>query len=88
MDRDNYDDGRTVADMSGIPQRRFPAGQQPGDAANDLKRGEERPWETQFTRQERLATVFGAMGAAVLIGLIYLVAFGLVIFLLLRLWHA
>ena len=88
MDRDNSDDGRTAADMSALSQRRIPTGQRPGAAANDQERGEVRPWETQFTRQERLAAVFGAMGAALLIGLIYLAAFGLVIFLLLRIWHA
>ena len=88
MRRDDYDDGRTVADMSALPERRWRPAKRQAHAGAEGVPGEDRPWETQMTRQERLAAVFGAMGAALLIGLIYLAAFGIVIFLLLKVWGA
>lgn len=84
------DDGRTVADMSGIehdsmwlPRRkpRSPA-QQPPQAAN-------RPWEEkpQLTAKERLWAVLGALKATLLICGVYLLGLIALLVLLFALWH-
>ena len=83
--RPDWDDGRTIADMSGV------------DGLPSLRRKKEKPlnvpeeeeearsWEdTSMSRQDRRAYVLGAMGATALIGSVYVAAFALLIFLLLR----
>lgn len=86
------DDGRTVADMSGIehdsiwlPRRRkqghTPA-QQPQQAAD-------RPWEEdpQLTGKERLWAILGALKATLLICGVYLLGLLALLALLFTLWH-
>ena len=72
MSKDYYDDGRTVFDMSGIPAQ--PAGEDEPDR------------KIRFTAGERISSVFGALAAALSIGLIYIAVFGAVIFLMIRFW--
>ncbi len=85
------DDGRIVADMSGLsspsmggwlPPRR------PGrEKAQAQLQEDEHPLEDQpLTWRERLWCTLGALGASLLIGLAFLVGLGLVILLLLLLW--
>ena len=88
------DDGRTVADMSGIePQpmlipriykRRDRADFREPDAldAND------RPWDTsgELNREERNAAIGGALKAGLLIGLTFLVAGALAIIAMQTMW--
>lgn len=88
------DDGRTVADMSGIePQpmliprirkRRDRADfREPGaPAAND------RPWDTsgELSREERNAAIGGALKAGLLIGGVFLIAGALAILAMQALW--
>ena len=83
------DDGRTIADMSGLD---FPGafsfrGVRPkkperGAEQSDLT---DRPWEArkdQFSRSERRMAILGALKAALLIGSAYIVGLGLLIWLL------
>ena len=85
------DDGRTVADMSGVERpnllsfRLPPERRAPKEPAAAKKSGDERPWEsTELTPTERRAVVWGAVRAAALIALTFIVVFGIVIFLMTR----
>ena len=79
------DDGRVIADMSGVSAR-TPFGFRP---AGEKKRrgGEEgpgqdpaRPWETGgVSRETRKGFIWGALSAALLIALAFIVGLGLVI---------
>lgn len=85
------DDGRTIADMSGVtgpsllrprsPEQK-PSRQEPEQQEQD------RPWEdNQMSPRERRMVVLGAMKATMLIALAYIVGIGLLIALLLWLWN-
>lgn len=85
------DDGRTVADMSGLESpglfgRRFQSSQ--SEKKNDSGDGgtggghERKPWEdAPFTWQERLRYMGMALGAALLIAVILLAGIALIIWL-------
>ena len=86
------DDGRTVADMSGVERpnllsfRMPPEWKAKKEPAASENSGDERPWEsTELTPAERRAVVWGAIRAAALIALTFIVAFGAVIFLMTKL---
>lgn len=92
-DKRSYeDDGRTIADMSGIES-------QPMFLPRSRKRRREllepesshskRPWEEsgKFSREERHAAMFGALKASLLIAGVYIVGLGLAIWALLALWR-
>lgn len=78
------DDGRTIADMSGVSS---PWGMTP-DRPSAPRQGEQEDGQfvPPFTRKERFRYVLVALGAALLIALAFLVGIGLVIALLLWLW--
>ena len=80
------DDGRTIADMSALT----PGGGFKGFTQNKKKQEEqereERPWEDTFTREERRMYMLGALKAALLIALVFIVGLGLVTAFLLFLW--
>lgn len=88
------DDGRVIADMSGISR---PGMFLPGDAdpvtsspMQEPKEEEEnlRPWEDSgMSKEDRRAYLWAALKSALLIGIIYLVAFGLIIAFLLWIWR-
>lgn len=88
------DDGRTIADMSGIgsqpmflprvpgAQRGRPAEQPGAEPADD------RPWEdSSMSREDRRMYILGALKAGLLIALVFIVGLGLLILLLLWLWN-
>ncbi len=87
------DDGRTVADMSGLPGstmggwlplRRPKRPEAPKEAP---KEADERPEENEpINGRVRLWYTLGAMGASLLVGLAFLIGLGLVILLMLMLW--
>ena len=87
--RDDFeDDGRTIADMSGIgpaptlrPHRRK-AGQPPVPS-ND------RPWEQEpeWTAKEKLWAVLGVLKATLLIAGVYLAGLGVLLAALFLLWR-
>lgn len=75
------DDGRVLADMSGITPRR---GSWPGERRQEP---EQRQPEPALTRQERRWVVLGALKGTLLIAGAYLLGLGAVIALLLLLWR-
>lgn len=79
------DDGRTIADMSDLtPSSPFRM-KRPVSQNRDPS-SEEGPAPQPFTREERRLYVFGALKAALLIGLAFLAGLGLIVWLLTLLW--
>ena len=86
------DDGRTIADMSGVTRRNLWGIRIPGDKGkNDSspewppqEENSDRPWDTsgQINREERRAYIWGALGAAMLIGLPFAVVIAAAIYLI------
>ena len=78
------DDGRTIADMSGIgaPSPIF------GGIKENPRQEEtdDPPQSLNMTRQERGAFILGAMGAGLLIALAFILGLGLAILLMILLW--
>ncbi len=79
------DDGRTVADMSGIERQPLILPRLPKKKNAQDQNENETPWEENgMNRGERRAFISGAMTAALLVGLVFAVAIGAVIFLITR----
>ena len=84
--RDFEDDGRTIADMSGLDgsggQGKNGGLWQSQRDSEELKKREERPWEdSSFSWKERFHYIGAALGAALLIALVFLAGLALVIWL-------
>jgi len=83
------DDGRTIADMSGVFHPSM-FGHRPSSLRRREEHSQEAPQEESenppFTPKERRMYALGALKAALLIGLAYLVGLGAVIGLLLLIW--
>lgn len=90
------DDGRTIADMSGVgrdnliiprlppsKEERLKEGRERSDA--DTGREDSRP-DIELNSDERKSYIFGAMSAGLLIALIFIAAFALLIVILLLIW--
>ena len=80
--RDDFeDDGRTIADMSGIPHR-LTADAPPPEPAND------HPWEQapDWTPKEKFWAVMGVLKATLAIAGVYLVGLGVLLAVLFLLW--
>ena len=86
---DFEDDGRVIADMSGVERPSlFGAGRSPrreGPRAEAPVRRREP--DVRFTTTERLWMALGALKAGLLVGLVYVVFLGLVILALLAIWN-
>lgn len=90
------DDGRTIADMSGVSRpnlmsfRPMGAEETPQPAAPKEEAPKaDRPWEKDknaMTREERNAYVWGALKASLLVGAAYVLGFGLFILLIIKLF--
>ena len=94
------DDGRIIADMSGIERPRLllpriggrkSSTAQGSDHAQREPEGQtvkERPWEneSEFTPKERRMYVLGALKAALLIALAFIVGLGAAVWLMLQVW--
>ncbi len=79
------DDGRTVADMSGIERQPLILPRLPKKKNAPDQNENETPWEDNgMNKGERRAFISGAMTAALLVGLVFAVAIGAVIFLITR----
>ena len=95
---DPEDDGRTIADMSDLaPHRNWLGGWTESTGRNTRQEltpppqaqpREDRPWEQPpaFDREQRFWAVMGALKASLLIGLVYVVGFGLFGWFLLSIW--
>ena len=89
------DDGRTIADMSGVaPQPllipgRSSGGRKPAPPADPDQAPADRPWEEEqdkLSREDRRLYILGALKAALLIALVFILGLGLAIVLLALLW--
>lgn len=84
----NDDDGRTIADMSGVGRdnlffpRKHEKKVKEDDSANAGA-----PKAAEMSKKERRMYVLSAIKASLLIWLVFVVIFGLVIFLLLYFWR-
>ena len=96
MKKDDFyeeDDGRTIADMSGIERQptflpHFHR-KRSDFSAPDAPRANDRPWESaagELTREERNAAIGGALKAGLLIGGVFLIAGALAILAMQALW--
>lgn len=81
------DDGRTIADMSGLerpsiimPQFVRRKDKSKTKAASDVN-------NTDLNREERRSYIWGALSAALLITAIFIVVFGVAIWLMLTVWR-
>jgi hypothetical protein len=88
------DDGRTIADMSDVSGGMFSGSWLPRKEAkpkrNRMPEPERkvRPWEdTSLSGKERWMYALGALKAGLMIGLAYIIGLGLIIVLLVVLWH-
>lgn len=91
--RYNDDDGRTIADMSGLDSHGSFSDlfhshkkkvKEPEQSETD-----EKPWEknkNQMSKEERHHYIMASMLSALGIAMVYIVAFGVLIFLLIKLW--
>ena len=90
------DDGRTIASMSDvgrqnlfIPRKPIRDERKQNAPESEFERSKkDRPWEQseQFTKQERRWYAFGALKAALLIAMAFIVGLGLAILLMILLW--
>lgn len=86
------DDGRTVADMSGIerPPMLLPhfkkKKEAPREVPEEIDGAAPKP-EEQMSADERRGYIFGALGAALLIGGIFAAAGAIAIFLMTVIWR-
>ena len=78
------DDGRTVADMSGIER---PPLLLPRFRRKDKDEEEQTPDGPELSREDRRAVLAGSIGAVLVIALIFLAAAALVIGLMLTVWR-
>ena len=94
MSKKNYedDDGRTIADMSGIdrPPMLLPrigkTKKQRQEPEEDGEASQPRP-EEQLTGDERRGFIFGALGATLLIAAIFVAAAAIAILLMTVIWR-
>ena len=106
--RKEWDDGRTIADMSGIERpgllmprakNRESSAEQgstsfteqepyPEHRETNEQAVQERPWEneSEFTPRERRMYVLGALKAALLIALAFIVGLGAAVWIMIQVW--
>lgn len=97
----NMDDGRVIADMSAIERPRLLLPRRPGKDNGGGCNGDVHPCppeegtgvnvpvaspKEEMPKEDRRAYLFGAMGAALVIGLIFLAAAGVAILLMILFW--
>lgn len=81
------DDGRVIADMSGVERQRLLIPRiNWGRGSAPAEEGDRQGWESSFTPDERRMAVLGALKAALLIGLAFIVGIGAVILLMVLFW--
>ena len=87
------DDGRTIADMSDVGRQPLllPRAPRPTPSRQDDGEGEEeRPWEDgeeRFSREERRWYILGALKAALLIALAFILVLGLAVAAMILAWR-
>ena len=93
--KDSWDDGRTVADMSHVEKPTYASGwigrrgaEKLAEPRNRYPEGNSMQAGPEMDSEERRASILGALGASLLIGLVFIGAAGALIALLLFLWGA
>ncbi|MBR0302498.1 MAG: hypothetical protein IJQ80_01460 [Clostridia bacterium] len=76
------DDGRTIADMSGVGRRSLLF---PGDGFPGRKNASQGSGE-KMSRADSFRVALGALGAALLVGLAFIAAFGIAILIMVLIW--
>ena len=76
---EDWDDGRTVADMSGLSR--------PGLFGKGIKREKKDEPPLELTHGEKFAFIMGALKAALLIAFVFIAVLGLAIFIMTRIWR-
>ncbi|MCQ2524427.1 MAG: hypothetical protein MJ123_08810 [Lachnospiraceae bacterium] len=81
------DDGRTIANMNveGMPWYNPAIDNTPG-GLRELRKASKEQHRDEMTKAQTFAMIRGVVGAALLVGLVFVVAFGLFILLCLKLW--
>ena len=90
MREEQYDDdGRTIADMSMLDNRSVVSGVVTGLNVSRRRRERQQRKTTDISldKKERNFYIFGAMGAGLVIGLIFLAVFAIAILLILWIGH-
>ena len=88
--RDDFeDDGRVIADMSGVERPSLFGAERPPRREDPRVEAPARRREpdVRFTTTERLWMALGALKAGLVVGLVYVVFLGLVIVALLAIWN-
>ena len=84
------DDGRTIADMSGLEPMPmlFPRIPKAKKESGEPEGSDDRPWDTsgELNREERNAAIGGALKAGLLIGFTFLIAGAVAILAMQALW--
>lgn len=88
MARKQYDDddGRTIADMSGVSAPSLFGHLPKRKAAPEQELPDVPSMESEISKEERRWYILGAMKAALLIGFAFIAGLGLVILLLMAIW--
>lgn len=82
------DDGRIIADMSGVPGSVSPNWMGQSAKREEKERIELHPGQEPYSPMERLRYTWAALKAGLLIGLAFIVGLGLTILILMLLWGA
>ncbi len=80
------DDGRTIADMSGVERPNLIMPRIPGESRPSRPKEQEPPAQPGFSREEQRMAVLGALKATLLVALPFILGLGLLILLLIWLW--
>ena len=86
--REYEDDGRTIADMSDVSRPSLMGRRAPERPEDSLSRESSGGSDDYIPPEDRKWYVLGALKAALLIALAFIVGLGIVIFVLLKLWGA
>ena len=81
------DDGRVIADMSGVERPRLWIPRLPrGQSGPPEQTEDKQQWESSFTPDERRMAVLGALKAALFIALVFIIGLGAAIELMVLFW--
>ncbi len=80
------DDGRTIADMSGVERPHLIMPRLPGEDRAMRPEQKEMPTQPGFSKEEQRMAVLGALKAALLVALPFILGLGLLVLFLIWLW--
>ncbi len=80
------DDGRTIADMSSVERPHLFVPRIPGESRSPRREQQEPPSQPGFSKEEQRMAVLGALKAALLVALPFILGLGLLVLFLIWLW--